>query len=102
MTPTRMFNASDPEVPKSSNPQTSTPEVLLLLEILASAERPRPAAALEHQPDLADHHRLVDRLDHVVDRQARDGNGGERFHLDAGLRRSAHARLDVVAAGRGR
>ena len=34
-------------------------------------------------------HLLVDRLDHVVDRQRRDGDGVQRFHLDAGLRRSS-------------
>ena len=43
-------------------------------------------------------HRLVDRLDHVVEGQRGDGDGGERFHLDAGLRARADARLDVVAA----
>ena len=50
--------------------------------------RAAASAALEHQLDVADHHRLVDRLDHVVDRQRGDGDGGERFHLDAGLRAS--------------
>ena len=43
-----------------------------------------PAAALLDQPDVADHHRLVDRLDHVVDRQRRDGDRRQRLHLDAG------------------
>ena len=58
---------------------------------------PRSSAALFHHADLADHHRLVERLQHVVDRERRDGDGGERFHLDAGARRGANARLDRVA-----
>ena len=41
------------------------------------------------QPDFADDHRLVDGLDHVVDRQRGHADGGERLHLDAGLRRSS-------------
>ena len=45
---------------------------------------------------------LVDGLDHVVDRQRRHRHGGQRFHLDAGLRVGAHARLDAVAAPRRR
>ena len=65
--------------------------------VAVSARSPRPPLLLI-EPDVADDHRLVDRLDHVVDRQRRDGDGGERFHLDAGLRRGADARLDVVAA----
>src|SRR5438128_140573 len=51
---------------------------------------PRPASGFEHQTDVADDHRLVDGLDHVVDGQRRHGDGRERFHLDAGLRRRAH------------
>ena len=54
----------------------------------------RPPAALLDEPDVADDHRLVHRLHHVVDRQRRHRHGGERLHLDAGLRARAHARLD--------
>ena len=38
-----------------------------------------------HEADLANHHRLVDRLHHVVDGQRGDRDGGEGFHFDAGL-----------------
>ena len=59
---------------------------------------PGSAAGLLDQADVADHHVLVHGLDHVVDRQRRNGHGCQRFHLDAGLALGAHARLDAVAA----
>ena len=43
-------------------------------------------------------HRAIDGLHHVVDRQRRDGDGGQRFHLDAGPIGRADAALDDVAA----
>ena len=43
------------------------------------------AAALLDQPDALDAHAAIDRLGHVVDRQAGDRDGGQRLHLDAGL-----------------
>ena len=52
-----------------------------------------PAAALLDQPDVADDHGLVDRLDHVVDREGGDGDRRERLHLDARAARRADARL---------
>ena len=55
-----------------------------------SSARSSPTSA-----DVADHHRLVDRLDHVVDRERGDGDGRQRFHLDAGLPGRADARLDA-------
>ena len=53
----------------------------------------RPRRAPERPPlfaqqaDALDPHAAVDRLDHVVDRQAGDRDGGQRLHLDAGLAR---------------
>ena len=44
----------------------------------------RFAAAFLDQPHLFDAHAPVDRLGHVVDREAGDGDGGQRLHLDAG------------------
>ena len=46
--------------------------------------------------DLADHHRLVHGLDHVVDRQRRDRDRRQRLHLDAGPFGRAHSGLDRV------
>src|SRR6478609_4905844 len=43
------------------------------------------AASLFEQPYATDFHRLVGSLGHVVDGQAGDGDGGQRFHLHAGL-----------------
>ena len=49
----------------------------------------RFAAAFLDQPDLLDAHAPVDRLGHVVDREAGDGDGGQRLHLDAGRPQAA-------------
>lgn len=35
--------------------------------------------------DFFDAHLLIDRFAHVVNGQGSDGNGGQRFHFDAGL-----------------
>src|SRR5690606_28351270 len=43
------------------------------------------AARLFQQANVLDDHRLVQRLGHVIDRQGRHADGGERFHLDARL-----------------
>jgi hypothetical protein len=48
--------------------------------------------------DVADDHRLVDRLHHVVHRQRGDRHRRQRFHLDARRRRGPHARFDLVTA----
>ena len=37
------------------------------------------------QPDGFDRHAWIDGLEHVVQRQQTHGDGGHRFHLDAGL-----------------
>src|ERR1043166_9318696 len=42
------------------------------------------AAALFDQADALDAHAALDRFDHVVDRQTRDGGRGERLHLVSG------------------
>ena len=57
----------------------------------------RVAAALGDEADAFDAHGPVDRLDHVVDRQAGDRDGGERLHLDAGLARHLHLRRHAHA-----
>ena len=57
----------------------------------------RVAAALGDEPDAFDAHGPVDRLDHVVDRQAGDRDGGEGLHLDAGLARHLHLRRHAHA-----
>ena len=44
-----------------------------------------------------DAHAALDRLDHVVDRQTRDGDGGERLHLDAGRAFDLHRRSHDAA-----
>src|SRR4051812_34586983 len=43
-----------------------------------------PAALLDEMNAL-DAHAALGRLHHVVNGEARDRNGGQRFHLDAGL-----------------
>ena len=48
------------------------------------------AALLFDQADAVDHHAALDRLDHVVDGQARDRDGGQRLHFDAGLAGDRH------------
>ena len=45
----------------------------------------RSTTALGHQPHALDRHAAVERLGHVIDRQQRDRDRGQRFHLDAGL-----------------
>src|SRR5439155_1203035 len=52
---------------------------------LPSAPYPGLAAGFLEQLDLGDRHAALDGLHHVVDGQRRDGGGGERLHLDAGL-----------------
>src|SRR3954454_6422471 len=44
----------------------------------------RPAAGLLPQGQVADHHRAIGRLAHVVDGEGGDGAGGERLHLHTG------------------
>ena len=41
------------------------------------------------QPDVGDLHLLIDRFAHVVDRQQRERDAGQRLHLHAGLRGGA-------------
>ena len=57
---------------------------------------------LLEQTHIGDGHASVDRFAHVVNRQQGDLNGGERFHLDAGLsyRFNRRGALDAVAVFR--
>src|SRR5919204_3664419 len=61
---------------------------------LVGFERPTPASALADQPDRLDAHAAIDGLAHVIDGERRDGDGGERLHLDAGLADRPRRRLD--------
>src|SRR6185437_8603416 len=54
------------------------------------------AAALFQKADALDAHAFLDRLDHVVDGQARDRHGGQRLHLDPGLAVDLDGRLYPV------
>src|SRR5882672_6536376 len=56
----------------------------------------RLAALLLDETDIADHHLLVDGLDHVVDGERGDRDRRQCLHFDACLRRRPHARLDCV------
>ena len=49
------------------------------------------------ETDVLDPHALIGGLHHVVDCQARDGHGGQRLHLDAGLARHLHLRRHANA-----
>src|SRR5476649_594977 len=55
------------------------------------------AAAFRQQADALDVHAFFDRLGHVVDGEARDRHGNERFHLDAGLSGHLYRRLHQEA-----
>src|SRR5207244_2790249 len=59
----------------------------LLGALAAADERARAAARLAHQADRAERHLAIDRLAHVVERQAGDRDRGERLHLDPGAGR---------------
>src|ERR1700745_2633682 len=58
---------------------------------LRGAPMARYAPALLDQANAFDTHAALDRLDHVVDGQARDRRRGQRLHLDAGAAGDAHA-----------
>src|SRR5579862_2361101 len=75
---------------------TSRPGLRTIRRTLLAApdERPGATARLAHEPDRPDRHLAVDRLAHVVEREARDGDRGERLHLDAGARLDRDPRLD--------
>src|SRR5208282_1293284 len=70
----------------------SNATALLLCAIMTAA-----TAAFLDQPDALDAHAAFDRLHHVIDGQAGDGDGGEGFHLDAGLSRDFDPRPDLNA-----
>ena len=65
--------------------------------LLPRAKMAAAAAAFFHEPDALDAHAAVDRFHHVIDGEAGDRNGGERFHLDAGLAGHFYARGDADA-----
>src|SRR5436309_2727880 len=64
-----------------------------------SHERAAPAAALPHQPDGPERHLAVDRLAHVVEGEAGDDDGRERFHLRPRTCLESHPALDAYTAG---
>src|ERR1700685_4779341 len=55
------------------------------------------AAAFFEKPDALDTHAALDRFHHVIDGEAGDRYGGERFHLDAGLAGHFYAGGDADA-----
>src|SRR5207237_1662386 len=56
-------------------------------------------AGLAHEPDVLDPDAAFRRLEHVVDREARRGDGDEGLHLSPGPAHRAHARLDPHPGG---
>src|SRR5680860_1758700 len=68
------------------------------------AEGAGAAAGLLDQPNAGEGHGAVDRLAHVVEGEARDGNRGQRLHFHARLAfdfgRGFHAQTDGVALRR--
>src|SRR4029079_10606133 len=67
---------------------------------IGSSSRPEYAglaAALLDQSDPLDVRATLDRLDHVVNGEARDRHRGQRFHLDAGVAFHLHGRADDKA-----
>src|ERR1700724_1403577 len=65
--------------------------------LLPNAKMTAAAAALFHEPDALDAHAAVDCLHHVIDGEAGDRNGGQRFHFDTGLAGHFYARRDANA-----
>src|SRR5580704_4077868 len=53
--------------------------------LLPNAKMAAAAAAFLQKPDALDAHAALDRFHHVIDGEAGDRYGGERFHFDAGL-----------------
>src|SRR5476651_723302 len=56
------------------------------------------AASFFNQPQIGNYYATVNRLHHVIDRQAGDGAGGERFHLNTGFAFHFHQRLNINVA----
>src|SRR5580704_11245648 len=65
--------------------------------LLPNAKMAAAAAAFFQEPDALDAHTAFDRLHHVIDGEAGDRYGGERFHLDAGLAGHLYTRGDANA-----
>ena len=65
----------------------------------ASFERSGFPAFLLDEAHTFDDHRFIDRLQHVVERQAGDRHGGQRLHLDAGLAGDFDFGCDADAGG---
>src|SRR5262249_3300347 len=83
--------APNPGAPAMTRARASSNE-----SFLAAAAIDAPASpTLFPQSDLADHHRAIDRLQHVVDGERGHGHRGQSFHLHAGGALAAHARLDA-------
>src|SRR6185436_867849 len=62
----------------------------------------RFASSFFEEANVTYHHALVDRLDHVIDRQGGNGDGCQRFHLDTRLGAGPHPGLDAIASPRRR
>lgn len=57
----------------------------ILLNSLTSFKFTRLAAGFVDQADITNTHGPVNRFAHVINRQSRDRDSGQGFHLDAGL-----------------
>src|SRR3954466_14224022 len=58
---------------------------------------PGLAALFFGQMNAVDAHAALNRLDHVIDRQAGDRHRGQRLHLDAGRAENLYGRADDTA-----
>src|ERR1700693_1272887 len=77
------------------------PALFPIQQGLLPPEASRPAARLSQKHDLADLDRAVERLGHVVESEARAGDGRQRLHLDAGPRGRRCGRGDDDFPGSG-
>src|SRR5258708_4491827 len=66
--------------PPASTRESASATAISATASLLCAVAARLAAALLDEPDTFDAHAALHRLDHVIDGQAGNRNGGQRFH----------------------
>src|SRR5688572_20345561 len=95
--------SSSSAVAPSSTAFSASATGISAMALLRNLEVSGLAALLFDQADALDADAAIDRLHHVVDRQAADRDRGQRFHLDAGatgdLDGRAHAAAGKLAVG---
>src|SRR5689334_20903431 len=74
-------SASTPSITRASASATESSAISAPLRQIDA----RLATALLHEVDVLDAHAALGRLHHVVDRETRDRDRGQRLHLDTGL-----------------